>query len=263
MTWRAARSLLTLHAQLKAGAPSAAPPGTDPSEWGLIGDAAHDPTSDHTPHDFPGWGDQIVTAADFPNRISLGLDAHRVLDDIRRARDPRAKYGISNGEIFSNHAVSEGGPIYPAWTWRSYSGSDRHYTHGHLSVVGDSRADGTQPWPTIGGIEVIDLSQTVPASGTSGTGGKDRNLAQIFSDEAKLRAVWVGELTPAQAGFGPSSPLAKLVALANAGPAQPASVDVAALAAALAPLLDAEVSEDAVRAALAQVLPTVHLSTGA
>lgn len=263
MTWRAAQSLLTLRMQLRVGAPRAAPPATSVDEWGLIGDALHDPSSDHTPHDFPGWGTQIVTAADFPNRPDLGLDAHRVLDDIRKARDPRAKYGISNGQIFSNHSVLQDGRTYDAWTWRPYYGGDGHYTHGHLSVVGDSRADGTSPWPTIGGIEVIDLSQTVPASGTSGTGGKDRNLAQIWSDDAKLRAVWVGELTPAQAGFGPSSPLARLIALANAGPAQPASVDVAALAAALAPLLDAEVSEDAVRAALAQVLPTVHLSTGA
>lgn len=149
MTWRAANSLLQLHRQLKAGAPRAAPPATDVDEWGLVGDAAHDPTSDHAPHDFPGWGTQIVTAADFPNRPDLGLDAHKVLDDIRRARDPRAKYGISNGQIFSNHAVDG----YAAWAWRPYTGSsDRHYTHGHLSVVGDARADGTQPWATIGGV---------------------------------------------------------------------------------------------------------------
>lgn len=148
MAWRAARSLTTLHAQLKAGS-RAAPPATAADAWGLIGDAAHDPDSDHTPHDFPGWGSQIVTAADFPNAPALGLDAHKVLDDIRRARDPRAKYGISNGEIFSNHAVDG----YAAWTWRPYNpkNGDRHFTHGHLSVVGDARADGTQPWPTIGG----------------------------------------------------------------------------------------------------------------
>ncbi|WP_433067472.1 hypothetical protein [Dactylosporangium sp. CS-033363] len=141
-----------LQQQLQAGAPRARPPGTGADEWGLIGDAAHDPTSDHTPHDFSGLGKAVVTAADFPNRPDLGLDAHLVLDDIRRARDPRAKYGISNGEIFSNHAVTEGGKTYPAWTWRPYrpKNGDRHFTHGHLSVVGDARADGTQAWPTIG-----------------------------------------------------------------------------------------------------------------
>ncbi|WP_433049152.1 hypothetical protein [Dactylosporangium sp. CS-033363] len=71
-----------------------------------------------------------------------------MLDDIRRSRDARVKYGISNGQIFSSYAVSG----YPAWAWRPYNpkNGDRHFTHGHLSVVGDSRADGTQPWQTIG-----------------------------------------------------------------------------------------------------------------
>lgn len=147
MTWRPARSLTTLHRQLQRGAPRAAPPATGADEWGLIGDAAHDPTSDHAPHDFPGWGTQIVTAADFPNRPDLGLDAHQVLDDIRRSHDPRVKYAISNGQMFSSYPVTG----YDAWTWRPYRGStDMHYTHGHLSVVGDQRADGEQPWATIG-----------------------------------------------------------------------------------------------------------------
>jgi hypothetical protein len=157
MAWRAARSLLVLHQQLKTGAARAAPPATGDDEWGLIGDAAHDPTSDHAPKGFIGWGSQIVTAADFPNRPDLGLDAHQVLDDIRRSRDPRGKYGISNGLIWSNHPVTEHGHSYEAWEWRPYLTStgkkpaDGHYTHGHLSVVGDARADGEQPWQTIGG----------------------------------------------------------------------------------------------------------------
>ncbi|WP_432976490.1 hypothetical protein [Dactylosporangium sp. CA-233914] len=151
MAWRAARSLLVLHQQLRAGAPRAAPPGTGTDEWGLIGDAAHDPTSDHTPHNFAGWGNQIVTAADFPNRPGLGLDAHKVLEDIRRSRDARVKYGISNGQMFSSYGVRG----YNAWTWRPYNpaNGDRHFTHGHLSVVGDARADGTQPWQTIGAAQ--------------------------------------------------------------------------------------------------------------
>jgi len=151
-----AKSVLTLHEQLQRGAPRAAPPATPGDSWGTIGDVLHDTTSDHVPHDFPGWGDNIVTAGDFPNRPDLGLDAHRVLDDIRQSRDARAKYGISNDQIYSNHATTQDGVLYPAWTWRPYlphdAGRDRHFDHGHLSVVGDARADGTQPWPTIGAI---------------------------------------------------------------------------------------------------------------
>jgi hypothetical protein len=151
MVWRAARSLLVLHQQLQAAAPRARPPGTPAAAWGLIGDAQHDPTSDHSPHDFPGWGNDIVTAADFPNRPDLGLDARRVLEDIRRSHDPRVKYAISNGQMYSSYGVRGFDP----WTWRPYNprNGDKHYTHGHLSVVGDARADGTQPWQTIGNEE--------------------------------------------------------------------------------------------------------------
>lgn len=135
MAWRAAKSLLVLHQQLRPHAPKA-PAVT----WGLVGDAAHSSTSDHAPKDFPGWGDNIVTAADFPD--GYGLDAWTVLDSIRRSRDPRAKYGISRGRIWSNRVVDG----VPAWTWRRYTGSDGHWDHGHLSVVGDKRADIPTPW---------------------------------------------------------------------------------------------------------------------
>jgi hypothetical protein len=165
MAWRAARSLLVLQQQLQAGAPRARPPGTGADEWGLIGDAAHDPTSDHTPHNFPGWGNQIVTAADCPNRPDLGLDMHQVLDDIRRSHDARVKYGISNGQMFSSYAVAG----YPAWTWRPYNpkNGDRHFTHGHLSVVGDPRADGEQPWATIGAPTAAALEEDDDEMGAS------------------------------------------------------------------------------------------------
>jgi len=153
VAWRAARSLLKLQRQLQKAAPKAAPrkagtPGqVGADEWGLIGDPAHT-TGDHLAKNFPGWGNQIVTAGDFPNRPDLGLDAHQVLDDIRRSRDARVKYGISNGQIYSSYAVSG----YGAWTWRPYNpkNGDKHFTHGHLSVVGDARADGEQDWQTIG-----------------------------------------------------------------------------------------------------------------
>lgn len=150
MTWRAAYSLPVFHSQLQAGAPAAKPPATPMDAWGLVCDTAHATSSDHCPHDFPGWGNDIVTAGDFPNVPNLGLDAHKVLDDLRRARDNRVKYGISNDQVFSSYATAS----RAAWMWGPYNPSDpnrdKHFTHGHLSVVGDSRADNTRPWPTIG-----------------------------------------------------------------------------------------------------------------
>lgn len=153
MAWRTARSIMRLFDQLEHEAPAAAPGasgGIRPDEWGTVGDVAHDSTSDHSPKDFPGWGSQIVTAGDFPNQPRLGLDAHKVLDSIRLSHDARVKYGISNDQIFSSYATAS----RKAWTWGAYNpgdaSRDRHLTHGHLSVVGDARADGTQDWQ-IGG----------------------------------------------------------------------------------------------------------------
>lgn len=157
MTWRAAGSLLVLQQQLQAGAPRAAPPATDPDAWGLIGDALHDPNSDHSPKDFPGWGDDIVTAEDFPHAPELGLDSRAVCEDIRRSRDDRVKYMISQDQICSSYATSS----RPAWAWGPYNpgdpNRDRHDTHAHVSVVGDARADDTRPWATIGGEEEDDM----------------------------------------------------------------------------------------------------------
>jgi hypothetical protein len=141
MTWRAARSLLTLHSQLRPLAP-----GAPASSFGLVGDLSHAAgTSDHNPRDFPGWGSSIVTAADFP--LAGRLDPRAVLESIRLSRDPRVKYAISRGQMYSSY--SSGG--IPPWTWRHYSGSDGHFDHGHLSVVGDARADDTRPWAITGG----------------------------------------------------------------------------------------------------------------
>lgn len=230
MTWRAARSLLVLHRQLQAGAPRAKPPGTGADEWGLIGDAEHDPSSDHSPHDFSGWGSQIVTAGDFPNRPDLGLDAHAVLDDIRRARDPRAKYGISNGQIWSNHSVDG----YAAWTWRPYSGSsDKHFTHGHLSVVGDSRADGEQPWPTIGADDMEQTDKLI-APWNDGTVG---NALAVVMEERK--GLWVDVNGTGYGAPKPNSALGLILGKLDALLGRP-TVDVAALAAALqGPLAEA------------------------
>lgn len=166
VAWRVARSILVLFDQLEHEAPAAAPGasgGVRAEEWGTIGDTVHDPSSDHSPKNFPGWGSQIVTAGDFPNRPALGLDAHARLDAIRRSHDPRVKYGISNDQIFSSYSTAN----RAAWTWGPYNpndpGRDRHRTHGHLSVVGDARADGTQPWQ-IGGAAAADTEDDMGQS---------------------------------------------------------------------------------------------------
>lgn len=202
MAWRPARSLLVLQRQLQAAAPRARP-ATSADEWGLIGDALHDPTSDHSPHDFPGWGDDIVTAADFPNRPDLGLDAHRVLDNIRRSRDPRVKYAISNGEMFSSYPARG----YDAYQWRPYTGtSDKHWTHGHLSVVGDKRADGEQPWAI---------------SGTPGGGQEDEDDMGASFGPIEIQREGITSLTIPPVEAGAADPRPAWLNLDNATGDQP------------------------------------------
>lgn len=150
MAWRVAKSILTLHKQLRPLAPKA-----PASSFGTIGDVLHDSTSDHAPHNFPGWGSQIVTAGDFPH--AERLNSHAVLEAIRRSRDPRVKYGISRGQMYSSYAAHG----YAPFTWRPYGGKDGHFDHAHISVVGDARADGVHPWQ-------ISLTESAPAPTAKG-----------------------------------------------------------------------------------------------
>lgn len=144
MAWRVAYAVTTWHANLQAVYPAAKPPATPTVAWGTIGDTSHTSTSDHSPHDFPGWGSDIVTAGDAPHAPSLGLDMHKVTEAMRVSRDQRIKYVIWDRRIFSSYASAG----YAPFVWRPYSNasSDPHTDHAHLSVVGDPRGDLTTPW---------------------------------------------------------------------------------------------------------------------
>ncbi|RPJ37799.1 MAG: hypothetical protein EHM35_06010, partial [Planctomycetaceae bacterium] len=89
MAWRAAKSLTEFHKGLKKAYPRSVPPATDVNSWGIIGDLDHNNTSDHSPHNFPGWGNDIVTAADWPHAPNLGLDAGKVAEFLRLSHDAR------------------------------------------------------------------------------------------------------------------------------------------------------------------------------
>jgi len=130
MTWRVSYGLDKLLQQINAVAP-----WRDKASDGSIGDASHQGTvSDHNP-DAQG----IVRARDYTQDPGHGADMAIISEAIRRSRDPRVAYVIFNRRIFS--------ATNAPWTWRSYSGSDPHTGHMHVSTVKDNRvADGTQPW---------------------------------------------------------------------------------------------------------------------
>lgn len=138
-SWRTVNSLTTLQAQLDK-----AFPGRSHASDGFIADDQHSTSSDHYPHKYPALGAvPVVTAFDGTHDPAHGCDNRLVCEAIRQSRDPRVKYVISNGELFSGYATSS----RAAWTWGPYTGSsDPHRTHFHVSVVATAIADSTRPW---------------------------------------------------------------------------------------------------------------------
>jgi len=136
--WRVARSLTTLRDQVNA-----AHPRRDKASDGTIGDARHAAqVSDHNPD---AYG--VVRALDLDHdpegkTYADKLDAHELADVLVASRDPRIKYIISRGRIARSYPKNG----KPAYAWDRYTGSDPHTSHVHISVVGTSLADRTNPW---------------------------------------------------------------------------------------------------------------------
>lgn len=141
-SWRIAAALDTLLEQINQTAP-----GRNKAHDGSIGDQAHQARqSDHNP-DAGG----VVRARDFTHDPDHGCDIEAIFEAIRLSRDPRTKYAIFHGRIFSSYPSAGGTITGPgaAWEWREYRGGDpvaNHDYHGHLSVVAGDAADDTYPW---------------------------------------------------------------------------------------------------------------------
>lgn len=135
-TWRVARSLDVLLAQIDALAPNRSHVSD-----GSIGDPAHCPgTSDHCPKDIAGLGAEVVTARDFTHDPAHGADMGVISEALRRSRDTRIAYVIHNRRIFSS-------TIRP-YQWRPYEGDNPHTGHMHVSVIHSGLADNTNEWET-------------------------------------------------------------------------------------------------------------------
>lgn len=136
--WRVVNSLNKLNEQIRAYAPRAVPPATDVNAWGALADNVHSTSSDHYPKYFSALGSTaVVCARDFPHAPGLGLDGHVVTEALRISRDARIGYIICDRRITGpNHG----------WQWQSYTGSDPHDTHFHVSSVHTAAADSTAAW---------------------------------------------------------------------------------------------------------------------
>lgn len=138
MTWRVARSLDTLLAEINAAAPN-----RSKISDGSIGDTSHSSRySDHNPN--PAG---VVRARDFTHDPENGCDGHEIADAVRLlginghpALGPGA-YVIWQGEIAS--------ATY-GWVWRIYTGTNPHNHHIHVSVQTAAPGyDSTAAWLTL------------------------------------------------------------------------------------------------------------------
>ena len=101
---------------------------------------AASPGSDHEPHVIY-MGKGYATAVDLTHDPANGCDAHAWVEHLRKRRDPRVKYCISQGRMFASYTTSR----RPAWEWGTYTGSNRHDKHAHLSILPSALFD-DDPW---------------------------------------------------------------------------------------------------------------------
>lgn len=154
MSYRLAKSLDRMRTQFNVHAP-----GRSKISDGWIGDAAHAAsTSDHNP-----WvkhqGIGIVTALDITHDTKNKVDTWAIAEHMRQKRDARIKYVISNKRIFSS-------TVSP-WTWRTYTGSNPHSSHMHVSVNSQvHHFDDIRDWDLFGGV---------PAAPSTGTSDKPKD----------------------------------------------------------------------------------------
>jgi hypothetical protein len=139
MAWRVAKSLETLRKQVNNARPTRSRVAD-----GTIGDAAHaSRKSDHNPWVKDG-AMGVVTAWDVTHDPKGGVDAHKLAEHLRKQRDPRIKYIISNKRICNSDT----------WEWRPYSGSNPHSAHVHISVKEHKNHYDDQRWWHVG--ELLD-----------------------------------------------------------------------------------------------------------
>lgn len=141
MSWRLAKSLETLRAQINAAYPK-----RSRTSDGTIGDAAHaSRSSDHNPWVKDG-GNGVVTALDITHDPANGVDIQKLADTLLASKDQRIKYIICNGRIASGSGQSN-----PAWQWRKYTGANAHTRHVHISVKSSKQFyDATGKWSITG-----------------------------------------------------------------------------------------------------------------
>ena len=213
MAYRIAKSLDKMRAQFNQHSP-----GRNKASDGWIGDAAHaSTTSDHNPWVKDG-SMGVVTALDITHDPKNRVDTWAIAEHLRQKRDPRVKYVISNKRIFSSTTSP--------WTWRTYTGSNPHSSHIHVSVHQHKHHyDDEKPWDLIPG-GTAPPSPEAPSTSRpmlkSGSRGEDVKTVQRILDLALVDGIFGPITDSAVKGLQRTE---KLVVDGIVGPATWAALD--------------------------------------
>lgn len=165
----------------------AAYPKAGPGD-GTVASKGHDAASkksDHRPYPYtasPG----VVRAVDAGEYIEdQGI---AIAEAIRKSRDPRIKYVIHEGRLFSSYNHSNG----PAWSWRPYAGTvNPHKDHVHVSLNSKGDSDGS-PWNLglkggnpLAHITVEQWQEILNEAGQKGANGKVLTVDDKFGPNTK------------------------------------------------------------------------------
>lgn len=116
MTWRLARSLETLRAEVNGYAPK-----RSKASDGTIGDPAHaSRASRHNENRY-----HVVTAVDITHDPAGGCDIHAIARRLVRVPHPELEYVISDGEVAKRRNK---------FRWEPYRGTNAHRKHAHFAV---------------------------------------------------------------------------------------------------------------------------------
>lgn len=157
-SWRLCGSLTVVRQQVNAKFP-----GRSKVSDGTIGDAAHQRQGRSSDHNawYPPPAGGIVKGLDLTHDPRAGFSIGIFTDQLQAARPAWLKYAIANWMIMSGAP----GP-YP-WVWRTYTGSDGHTSHAHLSAVDSPGCDSTTPLmiPMLSGTATTPTPVTNPGGG--------------------------------------------------------------------------------------------------
>lgn len=128
MTWRLARSLDTLRAEVNGFAPNRSKVSD-----GTIGDPAHaSRPSRHNPNRYG-----VVTALDLTHDPAGGCDIHAIARRLVKHPHPELTYVISNGEVAKRST---------GFRWEPYTGLSPHDHHAHFAVGVGPDSDPLPPY---------------------------------------------------------------------------------------------------------------------